>query len=58
MKICSENFSSFTCYGIVWYGAGNGSREHMQMSDRLVVDDVEQDLDMYKDHDLVSILSQ
>ena len=39
-------------------GAGNESHEHMQMSGGLVVDDVEQDLDMYKDDDLVSILSQ
>ena len=30
----------------------------MQMPGGLVVDDVEQDLDMHKDDDLVSILSQ
>ena len=30
----------------------------MQMSCGLVVDDVEQDLEMHKDDDLVSILSQ
>ena len=39
-------------------GAGNESHEHTQMSHGLVVDDVEEDSDMNKDDDLVSILSQ
>ena len=34
------------------------SHQHTQMSCGLVVDNVEQDLDMNKDDDLVSILSQ
>ena len=58
MKMWSENFSSFTFYGIVWKGAGNEIHEHTQMSCGLVVDDVEKDSDMNKDDDLVSILSQ
>ena len=58
MQMWTENFSWFTCYGIVLQRVENDSDEGKRMSSGSLFNHVEKYCEMDEDDDLVSILSQ